>query len=71
MLTNYLKLSHVAKLSLVTKLQDMRDGLRKEKREKKATKTSRKRKMVFFSDEIEKMFNKMPKDMQDFIRKGK
>lgn len=42
----------------------------KKRRKKGSSKPKRKEKLSFDSPELEKIFNKMPKDMQDYI-KGK
>ncbi len=72
-LTNYLTLQQPAKISLIEKLQEMRDEVAKLSRMRKVPKTRkpRKRKMVFFSDAIEKLFNSMDEDAKKFIMEGK
>lgn len=69
---NYLNLSYEDKTAKISTLQLMRvDVLKASVKKRRAKpKGERKRKMVFFSDEIEKMFKSMPESMQKFIRNG-
>ena len=50
----------------------MRDTLKSNMKKHRITKSTkrRKRKPVFFSDEIEKMFYKMSRECQEFIMSG-
>jgi hypothetical protein len=70
---NYLSLTTLAKQALISSLHDMRTAMMKESRAKRAKKPrkTRKRKMVFFSDTIEKMFNSMDEEAKRFIMEGK
>lgn len=74
MKTNFLTLSFLSKLTLVSNLQLLRVELKKasiKKRRVKGTPKPRKqRKVMFFNDNIEKMFQEMNPEMQEFVRKG-
>lgn len=71
--SNYIDLSKIQKLELVVGLQLMRLSLKKESRKRRASvgpRKPRRRKPVFFSDKIEKMFNSMSQEVKDYILKG-
>ncbi len=74
MKTNFLTLSFLAKLQLITNLQLLRVELKKQsfkKRRVKGTSKPRKqRQVMFFNDNIKKMFTEMSPEMQEFVRKG-
>lgn len=70
--TNYLSLSYPEKVARIDALQLMRIDVLKNSVKAKRAKPGkeRKKKMVFFNDEIEKMFKSMPQESQDFITRG-
>jgi len=75
MKTNFLKLSFLARLTLVSTLQAMRIELKKSNIKKRritkgVKRPKAKKPMTFFNDTIRKAFENMSPEMRDMVRKG-
>lgn len=67
--SNYLSLTPDQKLTRIIDLQIMRDEVKKIRKIKKVKKVKVKKKITFFSAEVEKLFNSMTPEMQEAMNK--